>query len=165
MANKMVGENIRRFREARGLLQRDLGERVGKCAGTVSNWELGLRDPGADNIKLLAAALEISPSELIGHNDDVRQDSTFEVVCMDDSMLPEIKPGDRLLVRKYTKPKDGDIVVADLHRYKRQTAPVVRVLVICDDMSLLIPINRKKIYKAETDFTLLGKVEKITRKL
>ena len=74
MADITVGMNIRKFREARGLLQKDLGDRIGKNKNTVSNWERGLRDPGADNLKKIAAALEISPAELIGHNEQVRQD-------------------------------------------------------------------------------------------
>ena len=163
MSNKAVGDNIRFFREARGLLQKELAEMVGKKPGTISNWELGLRDPGANNIKLLAAALEISPSELIGHNPSVRQDSTFEIVCTDGSMLPEIRPGDRLVVSRTETPKDGDVVVASL-RSTPNAAPVVRSLVMCSGISLLIPLHRVYPYEPESEFSIRGKVVELVRK-
>lgn len=164
MADKTVGSNIRMFREARGLLQKDLAEKIGKKAGTVSNWELGLRDPGADNIKRIAAALEISPAELIGHNAHIMQDDCFELICSDESMIPVIEPGDLLTVSKSGKPCDGDIVVADLCD-PEGTAPVVRMFASSGGSTFLIPLNRNFPYQTESKFTIRGKVTEFTRKL
>lgn len=161
MANRDIGDNIRRFREARGMLQKDLGERIGKKAGTISNWELGLRDPGADNLKLIAAALEIAPSELIGHNETVLQDSQFEVLCTDDYMSPEILPGDRVLATKAGQPKSGDIVVADLPN----GGNVIRLYIDADGVEILLPVSREHRAEHETDFSVTGRVIGVSRKL
>jgi transcriptional regulator with XRE-family HTH domain len=164
MADKTVGENIRKFREARGMLQKDLAEKVGKKKGTISNWELGLRDPGADNIKLIAAALEIAPSELIGHNEQVRQDNWFEIICKDDSMLPEFRPGDKVLVERFKKIRSGDFVVA-VSDDSQTGDPVIREYIAHNGISVLIPLNRRYMKQHPTAFTILGKVREFTRKL
>lgn len=164
MADKTIGQNIRKLREARGLMQKELGELIGKKGATISNWELGLRDPGGDNIKLLAAALEVAPSEIIGHNQGVLQDDTFEVVCMDESMLPEIRPGDTVLASKRQKPKNGDYVFAYLEMSDR-SIPVIRSIVSAGGSHFLIPINHQYPFSAETDFCVMGKIIQITRKL
>ena len=164
MADKTVGENIRKFREARGMLQKDLAEKVGKKKGTISNWELGLRDPGADNIRLIAAALEIAPSELIGHNEQVKQDNWFEIICKDDSMLPEFRPGDKVLVERFRKVKSGDFVVAVPCDHP-EGDPVIRLLIAHNESTILIPLNRRYMRQPEREFTILGKVREFTRKL
>lgn len=156
MADKTVGENIRRYREARGMLQKELAERIGKRAGTISNWELGLRDPGADNLKKIAQALEISPSELIGHNDDIKQDSTFEIIMPDDSMFPDIKAGDVLKVSKAIPPMTGDIVVAEVDH-----KAIVRSLAYIGSSSILLPSDRQS--DSVSDFQIIGKVISATR--
>lgn len=164
MADKTVGANIRRFREARGMLQKDLGDRIGKNKNTISNWELGLRDPGADNLKKIAAALEISPSELIGHNDGVAQDNSFEVIVTDDSMAPEIQIGDKIRAVKESNLCDGDIVVADLQETKG-AAPVIRAWLHIGDVAVLVPYNREYPYTTETDFFIRGKAIELTRRI
>lgn len=160
MADKTVGENIRKYREARGMLQRELAERIGKKAGTVSNWELGLRDPGSDNIKRIAHALEISPSELIGHNADVIQDSTFEVIAPDDSMFPDIKAGDVLTVSKAIPPMTGDIVLAEVQQHGRPKA-IIRALASIGSSFVLLPKDRQS--ESISDFQIMGKVISSTR--
>lgn len=166
MADITVGANIRRFREARGLLQKDLADKIGKNKNTISNWELGLRDPGADNLKKIAAALEISPAELIGHNEQVRQDSTFEIVCTDIAMLPDIRPGDRLIVNKASQPQDGDIIVANVRDYEMQKAePVVRFYITVNNTAFLLPADRSFPCEPLDRFRILGRVEEVSRKL
>ena len=164
MADKAVGANIRRFREARGMLQKDLADKVGKNKNTISNWELGRRDPGADNLRLLAAALEISPSELIGHNETVKQDNRFEIIVTDDSMEPDIKIGDRIKVLKTSRLNDGDIVVADLDDAPG-FAPVVRRWVHIGDTAVLVPRNMEYPYATETEFSVRGKAVELVRKI
>lgn len=160
MADKTVGENIRKYREARGMLQKELAEAVGKKAGTISNWELGLRDPGADNIKRIAQALAISPSELIGHNADVVQDSTFEVIAPDDSMYPDIRSGDVLTVSKAIPPMTGDIVLAEVNQNGKSKA-VIRSLASVGKSKILLPLNRE--VDSISEFTIIGKVITSTR--
>ena len=88
--NNIVGNNIRRVRMGRNLTQTDLGEMLGRNQRTISNWEKGLRDPGSDNIRSIADALDISPTELIGHN-SAPDDTSFQSIAKEDDMYPEIQ--------------------------------------------------------------------------
>ena len=63
-----VGANIRALRKAKGLNQRHLGESIKVASATISDWEVGKANPSAAALKLLSAALECSPFELLGVN-------------------------------------------------------------------------------------------------
>ena len=63
-----IGANIRGLRKAKGLNQRQLGESIKVASATISDWEVGKANPSAAALKLLAAALECSPFELLGVN-------------------------------------------------------------------------------------------------
>lgn len=61
----MLSENIRRFRKAKGLRQEELAERVHVVRQTVSKWENGLSVPDAEQLRDLAAVLEVPVSALL----------------------------------------------------------------------------------------------------
>ena len=61
----MLSENIRRFRKARGLRQEELAERVHVVRQTVSKWENGLSVPDAEQLRDLAAVLNVPVSALL----------------------------------------------------------------------------------------------------
>lgn len=63
--DSMLSENIRRFRKARSLRQEELAERVHVVRQTVSNWENGLSVPDAEQLRDLAAVLEVPVSALL----------------------------------------------------------------------------------------------------
>ena len=60
-----IGSRIRRYREERGLSQKQLAELIGVKNSRVSNWEQGLNRPDADILAALCRALQVSPSELL----------------------------------------------------------------------------------------------------
>ena len=60
-----IGRKIKYFREIRGLNQKELADRIGASNSRISNWELGINRPDADNIALLCHALEVSADELL----------------------------------------------------------------------------------------------------
>ena len=62
----MLGENIRHFRKAKGLRQEELAERVHVVRQTVSKWENGLSVPDAEQLRDLAAVLDVPVSALLG---------------------------------------------------------------------------------------------------
>ena len=66
-----IGKRIRKYREARGISQVQLAEKLGISNNRVSNWEQGLNRPDADILADICRALEVSPSELL----DVRLSS------------------------------------------------------------------------------------------
>ena len=63
--DSMLSENIRRFRKARSLRQEELAERVHVVRQTVSKWENGLSVPDAEQLRDLAAVLEVPVSALL----------------------------------------------------------------------------------------------------
>jgi transcriptional regulator with XRE-family HTH domain len=65
VANRTVGGNIRRFREAGGLSQTDLADLVEVTQPAVSAWELGVAEPGLRTLRRLAGALRCNPADLL----------------------------------------------------------------------------------------------------
>lgn len=159
--NNTVGNNIRRVRMARNMTQLDLGEIVGKNQRTISSWEKGLRDPGSDNLRTIADALEISPTELIGHN-NTPSDNIYQLIMQDNDMQPDIQINDTLIVSTTAKINDGDIVFVKTGGHE-----ICRKFYRHDGLIVLLAINQKEgmtIYD-DSEIEILGRVIEIRRKL
>lgn len=66
--NRLVGENVRFFREERDISQEILATRAGiKRTSTISDIETGKSNPTVETIEKLAIALEIRPAELFDY--------------------------------------------------------------------------------------------------
>ncbi len=61
----LLGENVRRVRQARGLSQEQLALEAGMKRSYLSELERGLRNPTVRALERLALALGIDPSELL----------------------------------------------------------------------------------------------------
>ena len=61
---RVVGENVRRHREAAGLSQEELAARMGVDQGYVSSLEAGRRNPTIVTMWHAALALEVQPAVL-----------------------------------------------------------------------------------------------------
>jgi SOS-response transcriptional repressor LexA len=67
-----IGEKIRELREARGLTQKQLSQKLGESRGTlVSNWEVGISRPDCDRIVQLCNILNVTSDELLGVKSDM----------------------------------------------------------------------------------------------
>ncbi len=62
----MLGENIRRLRQERGLRQEELGRRIGVSKQSVSNWENENIAPSIDLLVRLADFFGVSTDYLLG---------------------------------------------------------------------------------------------------
>ena len=60
-----IGSRIRKYRENKGLSQKDLADLIGVSNSRISNWEQGINRPNADIVADICKALNISPSELL----------------------------------------------------------------------------------------------------
>lgn len=60
-----IGSRIRKFREERGISQKQLAEQIGVSNSRISNWEQGINRPDADRLAGICRALSVSPSELL----------------------------------------------------------------------------------------------------
>ena len=65
MDSYVTGNTIRRLREARGLTQAQLGEKIDVSSKTVSKWETGKGLPDISLLEPLSAALGVSVMELM----------------------------------------------------------------------------------------------------
>lgn len=61
---KRVGTRIRNIRNAKGMSQPELGQKVGLSADRIQKYENGVRKPKADMLNQIASALEVSPLAL-----------------------------------------------------------------------------------------------------
>lgn len=59
-------ENLRRLREAAGLTQIELSEKIGVKQGSYSAWERGEAMPSVANLLRLCAVLDTSADVLLG---------------------------------------------------------------------------------------------------
>lgn len=94
-----IGSRIRKYREERGLSQKQLAELIGVKNSRVSNWEQGLNRPDADILAALCRALQVSPSELL----DVRLvddelNAQERKVIMAYRAKPELQPAVNILL-------------------------------------------------------------------
>ena len=63
---RMLQENIRAFRQKKGMTQEELASRLHVVRQTVSKWEKGLSVPDAELLIRLAEVLEVSVAQLLG---------------------------------------------------------------------------------------------------
>ncbi len=61
----MIGHNIKSFREAKGISQNELAERLSVTRQAVSNWECGKSEPDIDTLHKISDILGITIEELI----------------------------------------------------------------------------------------------------
>lgn len=62
---KKFGRNLKEIREKKGISLRDLALEADLSANTISEIELGKRDPRMTTVVKLASALGIDPAELL----------------------------------------------------------------------------------------------------
>jgi len=63
---KVMGQRIIELRNARGLFQKQLAEKVGVAQSVIARYEKALAKPGIDMLMQLAIALDTSTDYLLG---------------------------------------------------------------------------------------------------
>ena len=61
----LIGARIRKYRELRGISQKELANSIHISNSRLSNWEQGINRPNADILADICLALNVSPSELL----------------------------------------------------------------------------------------------------
>ena len=74
-----VGERIRAIRKAKGLTQKELGERLGLSSQSVAQWENNLRKPKFETTLKIASALGIDVSVLAPSFEELLEDETQSI--------------------------------------------------------------------------------------
>ena len=67
MNEKLLGENIARYRNEKGLSQEKVAEYIGVSRQAVTKWESNISRPSSDNLFKLAEILEVSVDNLLNN--------------------------------------------------------------------------------------------------
>ena len=59
---------IKELREEKGLSQKKLADQLGLSAGTIGNWESGIREPNFDTVAKLAEFFNVTVDYLLGNS-------------------------------------------------------------------------------------------------
>ena len=86
-----IGERIRKFRTARDLSQKQLGQMSGMSEPAIRNYELGNRYPGTKQLESIAGALSISPFALADPDFDTYYGLIHALFQLEDLYGLEIK--------------------------------------------------------------------------
>ena len=74
----MIGENIKAAREAKGLTQEELGNKIGVTGVTIMRYEKNQRKPNIDVLFRLSDVLDVSVTALAGVEEEPLPDEAFE---------------------------------------------------------------------------------------
>jgi len=90
MKQKQLGENIAKFRKAKGLSQEKVAEVLEVSRQAVTKWESNISRPSSDNLIRLAELLEVSVDVLLGK---AECENTDEPDCVETGNAPWIFMG------------------------------------------------------------------------
>lgn len=86
-----IGEKIQTARKKAGLTQKKLGEQCGVVTGTIQQYELNKREPKIEQLRKIAAVLNIPVSAFIDElTEDQRIKSTWEWIQDNDEKRKEL---------------------------------------------------------------------------
>jgi transcriptional regulator with XRE-family HTH domain len=66
----LLAANMKRYREAFGLSQMELAEKIGCSPTLIGKIEIMRRFPSADNLNRIAAAFKVDPADLFSKTDE-----------------------------------------------------------------------------------------------
>ena len=104
-----AGQNIKAAREAAGISQTELAERIGTTRQQIGKYESGNQDMTLNRLVQIAVALGVDPDELININMKQREDTKMK---MDEAKsrtwtkLAEIKTTEKTLMGIYKAIRD-----------------------------------------------------------
>lgn len=70
----MLQDKLKKHRNEIGLSQKDISEQLGITQQSYSNWEAGKSQPSPKNLKKIAKIFGVSPSYLLGWEDESKMD-------------------------------------------------------------------------------------------
>ena len=89
----MIGENIKRFRKAKGISQQEMAEKLHVVRQTVSKWESGRSVPDADVLLQIAALLGVTAGQLLGTGEESAVAALSEELLQAREQLPNNSKG------------------------------------------------------------------------
>jgi transcriptional regulator with XRE-family HTH domain len=111
-----IGDNIKKFREAKGLTQEYIAESIGKSKNVISNWERGDNKPDADIIPLLCGLLGVDANTLMGW--DNTEQLKADAISVSDQILRNPKIKEMLSEIAGMSSEDIDLLESFIRRMK-----------------------------------------------
>lgn len=87
-----IGDQIKKFRKARGLSQIELGERLGVTQQVITNWERNLREPTIETLLKIAGIFEITLEHLVGQKMAEIEDQTSRALQKRFELIKKLPP-------------------------------------------------------------------------
>jgi transcriptional regulator with XRE-family HTH domain len=91
----ILGRNIRKYRNERGLTQRQLASKIGVKHNTISDWERGICEPDANKLEYICGALDVDANTLLGWDDPakIKKDvDRFVEMILNNKSIQELLP-------------------------------------------------------------------------
>ncbi len=98
-SKKILGDNLRRLADEKGISRRDLGERLGVPYTTVCEWFAGRAWPRADTLDAMAEVLSVSVPDLVSDANDRPDAMDFALF----GAMRELSEADRKDVLEYIR--------------------------------------------------------------
>ena len=111
-----IGERLKKFRTAKGLVQKELGIMSGLSEPAIRNYELGNRYPNAKQLEKIAGALGISPLAIADPDFDSHYGLMHALFQLED--LHNLKPKNidgRVVLEFEVKPTSS--IASDIQRW------------------------------------------------
>lgn len=99
----MIGENIKRFRKAKGISQQEMAEKLHVVRQTVSKWESGRSVPDADVLLQIAALLGVTAGQLLGTGEESAVAALSEELLQAREQLAKQQQREKLLLQANKK--------------------------------------------------------------
>lgn len=87
----MLGERIKESRLLKGMTQEELGAYLGVGKSTINKYEMGKIKVPSDNIEIIAKALGVSPSYLMGWDEEEETETDDELLALISNFDEEAK--------------------------------------------------------------------------
>lgn len=98
--NNIFAQNLARFRTEKGIMQKELAERLQVSRATVSCWESGTYSPKLNTLYEICEALNISLADLLGIEKETAEGYTAEELALIDAYRahPQLQQAVRILL-------------------------------------------------------------------
>lgn len=98
--NDVFSQNLARYRTQKGLMQKDLAERLNVSKATISCWESGTYSPKLSALYEICTALDISLADLLGIDQETAKKYTKNEAALIDAYRahPELQHAVRVLL-------------------------------------------------------------------
>lgn len=147
-----MGDNIKKYRELKGMSQQELASEVGVVRQTVSKWEKGLSVPDSETLLKIAVVFNVSVSDL---------------VCLASSSLQNNNDNEKIAVL-VNKIEEIDGSLKREKEIKRKRLRIICVIIAFAALILLLseigqaiyPLIQKSVFEIFNDTAYIGGCDK-----